>query len=233
MKRLFFSVAFLLAITSGLMAQQGSYEISEAINFFNSHAYSRGDYTSVLEDSDIEGSPYLNDDFMEGSVFTKSKTQFVGIPLRYNVYNDEMEFKSDKGVVQAIAAPETIEKIEFGEYKMVYLPYIINRKIQNGYFVEMEKGEKAALYARPKVNFQKATKPAAYQDAEPPRFSRQSDDYYIRVGQEAAALISRKKDLREVFPDHAKKVKSFIKENNVRPNKPERLKALVRFYNSL
>lgn len=64
-------------------------------------------------------------------------------------------------------------------------------------------------------------------------FTRKSDDYFIRVGKEPAVLISRKKDLEEVFPDHQKEIRSFIKKNKVKPNKPERMAELVQYYNSL
>jgi hypothetical protein len=232
MKRLFFTATFFLILSTGLMAQS-KYQISEAIHFFNANKYSRGDTRSMLEAANIEGSPYLNDEFVEGSVFTKSKTQFVGIPLRYNVYEDQIEFKSDKGEVQVLAAPEMMDKIEFGEYKMVYIPYSVTKKIKRGFFIEMVKGDQASLFFRPTVIFKRAQKPAAYQDAEPARFIQRSNEYFIRVGKEPAKLISRKKDLRKAFPEHQKDVKSFIKKNNVRPNKPERLEKLVRYYNSL
>jgi hypothetical protein len=60
------------------------------------------------------------------------------------------------------------------------------------------------------------------------------DFLVIRVGSiEPAVLISRKKDLEEVFPNHKKEVRSFIKKNKVKPNKPERMAELVQYYNSL
>ena len=232
MKRFLITI-FIFFIVSGSLFAQTPYQIREAIDFFNSNKLQRGEQRGMLTADDIEGSPYLNDKFIEGAVFTTSKTKYVGVPLRYNIYNDQIEFKSGENQVQALAAPEVIEKVEFGDYTMVYIPFVITKKIRRGFFVEMEKGEKAALYARPRIVFEKATKPAAYQEAEPAKFDRKSDEYYIRIGMEPAQLISRRKDLEEVFPNHKKEVKSFIKENRVRPNKPERIEKLVEFYNSL
>jgi hypothetical protein len=46
-------------------------------------------------------------------------------------------------------------------------------------------------------------------------------------------LITKKKDLEEAFPDHKDEISGFIKKNKVKPNKPELLKELVQYYNSL
>lgn len=232
MKRWYFLllISCMMPLTS---RAQSEYEIRQAIDLFNSNSIAKGDSKSMLSESDIEGSPYLNDEFIEGTVFTTSKTQYIGVPLRYNIYSDQIEFKAGDGPVQALAAPEIVEKVQFGEYKIVYIPFAISKKIRRGFFREIESGDKAVLLARSQVLFEDAKKPAAYQEAEPPKFVRKPDDYYIRVGKEPARLISRKKDLEEVFPDHKKEVNSFIKENKVKPNKPERLTKLIQYYNSL
>lgn len=212
---------------------QAQYETRQAIDFYNSTKIARGELKTMLTEKDIEGSPYLVDEFIEGTVFTTSKTQYVGILLRYNIFNGQIEFKTGDGLVQALAAPETVESIQFGDYKMVYIPYTTSRKIRRGFFREIEAGQKAVLLARPQVLFKEATEPAAYQEAEPPKFIRQPDDYFIRIGKEPAVLISRKKDMEEVFPEHKKEIRLYIKKNKVKPNKPERMVELVQYYNSL
>lgn len=232
MKRFIFSVVFVLPffLSTQVNAQ---YETRQAIDFFNSTKIARGELKTMLTEDDIEGSPYLNDEFIEGTVYTTSQTKYVDVPLRYNIFNEQIEFKTGDGPVQALAAPETVEKVEFGNYKMVYIPYTLSRKIRRSFFLEIESGDRAALLARPQVLFEDAKKPGAYQEAEPPKFLRKSDDYYIRVGKEPAVLISRKNDLEEVFPDHEKEIRTFIKKNKVKPNKPERMTELVQYYNSL
>jgi hypothetical protein len=232
MKQFFFPALFLLSLFFSTQVN-AQYETMQAIDFFNSAKIARGEAKAALTESDIEGSPYLNDEFIKGTVYTISQTKYIGIPLRYNIYNEQIEFKPENSPVQALAAPETVEKVEFGDYKMVYVPFTVTKKIRRGFFIEIEAGDKVVLLARPQVLFEEAKEPAAYQEAEPPKFVRKSDDYYIRVGKEAAMLMSNKKDLEEVFPDYGKEVKSFIKKNKVKPNKPERMAELVQYYNSL
>lgn len=232
MKQFIIPVVFMLIIFLAPRVN-AQYETRQAIDLFNSTKIARGELKTMLTEKDIEGSPYLNDEFIKGTVYTTSQTKYVDVLLRYNIFSEQIEFKLDDGPVQALAAPETVEKVEFGDYKMVYIPFTSSRKIRRGFFEVLELGNKAVLLARPQVFFEEAKEPAAYQEAEPPKFIRKTDEYFIRVGKEPAVLISRKKDLEEVFPDHEKEISSFIKKNKVKSNKPERMAELVQYYNSL
>jgi hypothetical protein len=75
--------------------------------------------------------------------------------------------------------------------------------------------------------------PAAYSEAQPAKFTRKPDAYYIRIGMEQAKLVSNKKELLAAFPDHSKEIATFVKKNKVKTTKPERLRKLVQYYNSL
>jgi hypothetical protein len=209
-----------------------AYEIKKAVELLDFNRRHSGDISKFLTEANINGTPFLNDEFIEGSIFTTSKTQYVDVPLRYNIYNDQIEFQLGEAPVQALAAPETIELIEYGDFVFEYAPYTNAKKIKRGFFIVKEKGN-ATLYSKPQVIFENAKKPAAYQDAVPARFLNRPDEYYIRVGKEPAMLIAKKKDLEEVFPDHKDEISGFIKKNKVKPNDQESLKELVQFYNSL
>ncbi|WP_372948862.1 hypothetical protein [Mariniphaga sp.] len=220
---------------TGAMAQMtfhSAYEIKKAVELLDFNRRHSGDISKFLTEANINGSPFLNDEFIEGSVFTTSKTQFVGVPLRYNIYNDQIEFQLGENPVQALAAPETIEMVQYGEYTFEYAPFTNAKKIKRGFFIIEEKGN-ATLYSKPQLIFENAKEPAAYQDAVPARFLKRPDEYYIRVGKEPAMLMAKKKDLEEVFPDHKDEISGFIKKNKVKPNDQELLKELVQFYNSL
>ncbi|MCA1761086.1 MAG: hypothetical protein LC658_15065, partial [Bacteroidales bacterium] len=141
------------------------------------------------------------------------------------------EFQLGESPVQALAAPETVELVQYGDYTFEYIPFTNAKKIKRGFFIVEEKGN-ATLYSKPQIIFENAKEPAAYQDAVPARFLKRPDEYYIRVGMEPAMLISKKKDLEEVFPDYKDDISGFIKKNKVKPNNPELLKELVQFYNS-
>jgi len=229
MKYILLITVFLLSLSS---FAQNQYQLSQAMDFFRTNKMINGEIKNVLTEADIEGSPYMTDEFINGSVFTTSKIQYNDIPLRYNVYNDEMQFQAPDGNIAAIAAPEVIEKVTFGDYTMEYIPFTNAKKIRRGFFVLLVDGN-VKLYARPNVEYRPPVPPAPYKEPEPAKFLEKPDTYYIRIGLEAAQLIENKKDLEEIFPDHKKEVATFIKKNKVNHRKEEKLKELVEYYNSL
>lgn len=230
MKQIFFILALSFLFIEAANAQV-SYEVKNAFELYNSSKRQESSWTNEVHGTTIEGTPFLDEDFTEGSVYTTSKTQFVDVPLRYNIHKDRIEFRSDDDQVLALSVPEVVEKIEMGEYLLEYLPFYNAKNIRRGFFIVLEKG-KASLYSRPQISFKEAKKPAGYQDAQPARFVRLPDQYYIRIGMEPATPVSKRKDLEEIFSNDDPEVLSFIKKNKIKPGKAESLKELVTFYNS-
>jgi hypothetical protein len=222
---------FLISVVVVSVSGQNYYELKQAADFFRMHKM-KSDLHSAFMEETIEGSAYLNDEFVDGEVFTTSKIRYEGMLLRYNIYNDEMEFKAENDQILAIASPEGIEKIEYGDIKMVYSPYSDAKNSKNGFFIALREG-KASLYKKPEIVYQEAKEAAAYSDPKPAMFVRKPDKYYIRTGNDAARLSNKKKDLPDLFPDHSSEIASFIKSNSINPNKEEDLKKLVDYYNSL
>lgn len=234
MKKSIITLFFILGFINISFTQQYQvpYQRIESIDFFKNNKFVEGDYRKVLTEKDIKGSPYLNDEFVNGVIFTVQKTKYENIPLRYNIYNDNLEFKTPTGELQALDTPEIVEKAEFGDYQLIYAPYTLANKIKKGFFVVLEEG-KASLYAKPGVFFKEPVEAGAYKEPEPAKFVKRADEYFIRIGNEQAILINSKKDLIAAFPENQKKIESFIDTNKTKTNKPESLKEVVLYYNSL
>lgn len=211
---------------------QSSYQLAETLDFFKSYKMQTGDWMQTLSESDIEGSPFLNDEFITGSIYTYQRMQFNDIPLRYNIYNGNLEFKTPEDQILALAAPEIVEKAIFGNFVLSYVPFILSKKIKNGFLKLIEEGT-VSLYAQPEIMYQKPQEAGAYKDAEPAKFMERPDGYFIRVGKEAATKFTNKKELISIFPDHQKEVADFIKKNKIKINKEKSLQQLVQYYNSL
>ncbi|MDX2305156.1 MAG: hypothetical protein NW226_20260 [Microscillaceae bacterium] len=84
-KKIFYVVGLWL-MTWGLVEAQ--------INNFND---ATGTPIREKKYSDIQGSPYLNDQWISGSlIFNKDEIQ-TNVPLRYNAYEDKIEFQQNGG----------------------------------------------------------------------------------------------------------------------------------------
>jgi len=233
MKNYILLLAFIFGLANYTIGQVTlSYELRETIDFYRTNKFITDSGKNQLAMKQVKGSPYLNDEFVNGSIYTVQRIHYPDIPLRYNIYNDELEFKTPANEIQALATPEIVEKAILGNTHLVYSAYSNSNKIKKGYFVVLEEG-KAMLYAKPGVIFKEATEPAAYKEAEPPKFEKKADDYYIRIGTGPAQMISNKKELLAIFSDNKDKIESYIDKNKVKTNKSESLKELVKYYNSL
>lgn len=232
MKKVVLTTFILFAI--GLYSSaQTNYELAKSLDFFKSHKMQSGDWMQAITESDIEGSPYLHNEFIKGSIYTYQRMQFNDIPLRFNIYTGNLEFKTPEDQILALAAPEIVEKAVFGDYTLSYIPYTITqKKIKKGFFKLIEEGA-VSLYAKPDIVYQKPKEAAAYADAEPAKFLKRGDMYFLRIEKDAAVKFDSKKELLALFPEHKEELTTFIKKNKVKVNKVESLKKLVNFYNSL
>lgn len=231
MKKFTFLFAILICSLQGLFAQ-GMYDIRSPLDFFNSYKMQGGSSHIILNESDVEGSPFLTDEFTKGTIYTYQNIRYDDVPLRYNIYNDNMEFQTPDEQIMAIATPEIIEKAAFGEYTFSNIPYKYGNRIKRGFFVPLAEGT-VSVYSKYEIKYIEAKEAAAYKDPEPAKFVKYPNLYYLRYKEEAAVKVESKKDLQDFFPDHQKKVESFIRQNKVKPSKEDRLLKLVEYYNSL
>ncbi len=235
MKYVLFILIFTLPFLTKSFAQVSlytDYEIKQAIDFYNFNKFEKEKFAIRISEPEIDGSPFLNDEFIDGSIFTTSKTRYVSVPLRLNIYNEQVEFKSNDGQAYAIAVPEVIEKVEFGEYTIEFIPYMASNKIKRGFFIVLEKGD-ISLYSKQNVVYEPASPAAPFKDPQPARFRRKPDEFYIRKGMEPANLVLNKKNLIEVLSIENPKINAYFKKNKVRMKNPESLKDLITYCNSL
>lgn len=233
MKKFFFIVIFVLTFIVNCLAQLPlGYGIRKIMDLYETNKLASGNNANILTEDDIEGSPYLNDEFVSGAIYTVQKIQYVEILLRYNIYNDNLEFKTPANEVQSLATPEIVETAFLGDNQFVYSPFLAANKTKNGFLILLEEG-KASLFSKPVVAFKEATEPAAYKPAEPAKFVRKANEYFVRIGKEPAKPVSGKKELIAAFPDNQEKMEKYIEKNKIKTNKPEDLIEVVRYYNSL
>lgn len=231
MKKYYIFIIFSLYVFTQANAQV-SYEVRQAIDLFRTNKMVSGDWKNWLEESDIEGSPYLNNKFVNGDVFMKNKQQYTDVPLRYNIYNDRVEFQSGENQISAIHPPEMVEKVELDGNEFEYISYALGKKTQRGYFLKLYDG-KASLYSRLEVDYIQPVEPGAYKDPEPAKFVRKSDVYYIKVGEIQAQKVLKSKDIPDLFPDNQQKISDFVKKNKTKIKDPNEIIKVVKYYNSL
>jgi hypothetical protein len=196
----------------------------DLMNFYNEVAQNK-----MMESFDIKavkGSPYLNNEFIKGELVTTDSIQYSGLPLRFNIYNDAIEFRKDN------VDMELNEKFPL-LYAVIDNTTVVKAKNEKGYFLLRTSGP---LYILEKMNVKYVdAKPASgYRPATKPEFKSFKPDYYIQrnIG-ENAYKINDESDVLNLIPDKKQEVKDFIKKEKLKVSKQADLVEIVNYYKTL
>lgn len=229
MKRFLF-IAFIVCAFQGIYAQ--NLNIMNLQDFYKKFKTSQFEQGLINQTSEIEGSPHEIGDFIDGEVITKSELKYVNVPLRFNIYANEMEFKTEEGTVLFLATPEIIDYIIIGDNKYIYAPYAVGSRLLRGYFKILTEG-KASLLVKQNVTLRNAEPPQPYKDAQPAMFLKMQDEFYVRIAPAEANKVSNKKELLSILKDKGKEIDDFQKKNRTRFNRSDDLVKLIEYFNSI
>lgn len=184
-----------------------------------------------MDIEDVLGSRYENDSFQLSMVETLKDT-FYDVPMRYNIFEDVVEFKDNKDRLLLLDPLMTLKKVTINDLVLVVRPYNLDGQIKTGFFVLLSDG-KVELLGKKIIKFQPLIPAKALQyENTPAKFLNAPDQYYARIGNNPAVLINKLKKTIALFPDHQKSLLSFVDRRKLGKNKEDLLK-LWEYYNSL
>lgn len=218
-----------LSININILAQESTFR---SFDEFIASQNLKGASRVVLTENQIKGSAYLNKNFVLGSITTRSKILYQNIPLRYNIYNDDIEFKTKQGGYVAIANPSAIKEIKIGEDTFIYTTKVKNKRESLGFYKLTADGN-TQLLTRYNIYFTGATQTTGYKAAEPPKFNKNPNTYFIKIGDNAPVRISKKKDLQIIFSTKSKELLAYVKKEKINIRKEDGLIKLVQFINQI
>lgn len=229
MKR-FLIIALILCASQRIYAQNIS--IMNLQDFYKKFKTSQFEQGLVHQTSEVQGSPHEINDFSDGEVITKSDLKYINVPLRFNIYANEIEFKTEDGTIFFLATPEIIDHIIIGENKYIYAPYAVGSRLLRGYFKILTEG-KANLLVKQNITLRNAEPAQPYKDAQPAMFLKMQDEFFVRIAPAEAFKVSNKKELLSVLSDKGKELDDFQKKNKTKFNRLDDMVKLIGFYNSL
>jgi hypothetical protein len=209
-------------MSSLVIAQQFDMDMYRSKNTFG-----RGNLTI----DEIDGTPYLDYEYKVGTVLTVDDVLYKDIPLRYNCFNDVLEFKKDNTSYDL--QPKTkIKRAEFGGQAFTYKEFESDGSTDKSYFEILTEG-KATLYARFNVKFYEPEPLKGFADAKPAKFGDLAETFYVSINNAPAKKILNNKKLVEVLSDKQKEVETFISKQRLSVKKVDDLKKIIAYYNSL
>lgn len=181
--------------------------------------------------SKIEGTPYLNEQFVEGEIIFGEANR-TKVPVRYNIFQDLMEYQQN-GKALALDPSKKIKEVKMGNEVFIVDKYNMDGKSKFGFLSLLDSG-KMTLLSKKIVKYQEPLKNRGLDGGDlPAKFSRSSDTFFYRIGDGELKEIGNLKELIAGLPDKQEEIKQFAKKEKISPKKQEELRKLVRYYNSL
>lgn len=190
-----------------------------------------------IELEDIEGSIYLEGEFVLGTIFFNSDEKSK-MYMRYNAFNDEFEIKKsqlENEVTLALLKDSEISCL-LGNDKFEYVTFLNDKNVKSsGYLKMVYSTDNYKLFEQNKKLFKEGKKAKTSHAVSFPHRFVDETNYYISVDDGNPIYVSRsKKELVDLFrTEHQKKIKEFLKEKNVDLKSKNGLVNLVAFSGTL
>jgi len=182
---------------------------------------------SNLRYDDIDGSPYYSKDFINSTIYLKNGN-YSNQPLRYDMFQEEMEFNKDGEKMWLIR--KDIKYITYGS-EMVFVSSADADTNKLGYYFLKDEGRYLLFYKK-SVLFEPAVTSKGYSDPIPDRFKPDNDIIYIRYQGNPAVRIRTKKDLLEYFSENQSAL-DFIQKEKIKADKIDDMHKLISFLNEM
>ncbi|HNR08814.1 MAG TPA: hypothetical protein PKM27_15955 [Saprospiraceae bacterium] len=223
----FYILVFSLAAALPVGAQN---DVHVGRNLFDHLLVKSKEAIPRIDRSEIEGSPYLNDSFTLAMVLTTDAIVH-NLPVKYDIYNDLMEFK-DRDQVFLLDPSPKIQKILLEKQTFVVEPYDHDGKFGPGYFILLD-SVKVKLLQKKVIRFQELQPAKALQTQNTPaKYVPMPDKFYYRIGTEEAKPINNLKKMIAQFPSHQKALLAFANRRNLGKTKEDLLQ-LWEYYHGL
>lgn len=184
------------------------------------------------DESYINGSPFIQEKFIPARVTGYNGQLYLA---RFNAYNGQMiiDLGDKKIALDNSMSYEVTFTLNNKKYR-TYSYNFENGDLKNGFLVVVNENETFTLLKEEKVTYIDAI-PAAttYQVDKPAKYDRDADRYYVAFNDAVYYLPNKRKDLLKQFPDNAKNVKSFMKDNNLSLKDENDLALLAEFIATL
>jgi len=184
---------------------------------------------------DVSGSADYKMDWADGSLTRKSGKQYASVKLKYNAYNDQVEFQDSKGdaltPVFADVNGFTIKGIGDNKTDMVFangFPAVDNQTPAS-FYVVLSNGKTKLL-----KHISKSVKETqGFGDGTVTKNFADQQVYYVLKNGVMTKIKPEEKDVLAALPDKAQQLTDYAKTNKIGFKKDEDLGKIFDYYNTL
>jgi len=225
-----------LCLITGSLAAQRSVDVTEgnvnalSTSFFNIVG---GEPFVVKFTKLVEGSPYFSNEWLKGNVTLDGGKEFDGIPLRLDLYDNQVHYRNANGV-ELIASPQ-IKKLSLFDtaakqtFNFINGSSIAAKKSSEGWYQVLTNG-KASLF---KKYEKRLIEDRPYGSATVEQSIMTFSHYYILTNGEDLKEIKKFKDLPDLLNGKKEEVSTYIKDKRLSGKKDDDYRDVVNYFNGL
>jgi len=183
---------------------------------------------------DIEGTPFLNDDWVPATIKTTLDKYFYGISVKFNIYQNKFLYISNDTIYEFatdIASFELQTDKSDTTKKVLYKKGFSypNRLNSTDYVQVLVEGKISFIkqFTKTIQEYQEYSKPTTLK-----KFVDNTAYYFVANGVTSTNKPS-KKVLEDLTKDKWEQVNTYLKSNNLNPKNEKDFAALLKYYNSL
>jgi hypothetical protein len=183
---------------------------------------------------DIEGTPFLNDDWVPATIKTTLDKYFYGISVKFNIHQNKFLYISNDTIYEFatdIASFELQTDKSDTTKKVLYKKGFSypNRLNSTDYVQVLAEGKISFIkqFTKTIQEYQEYSKPTTLK-----KFVDNTAYYFVANGVTSTNKPS-KKVLEELTNDKWEQVNTYLKSNNLNPKNEKDFAALLKYYNSL
>jgi hypothetical protein len=180
----------------------------------------------------VDGTPYFIDEWMKGNVVVNGGTQFAGVYLKLDLYDNEVHYRDLKG--NELVATTPIQKLILFDssaqlvFNFINGPYINSNDKVKGWYQLLAEG-KAAVFKQINKHMHE-DKP--YGSATIERSIYTTFQYYA-LHNGNFIQIKKFKEIPEILADKKDEVSKYIKANDLSGKTDDEYRNVFDFYNGL
>ena len=178
--------------------------------------------------TDVIGSPFLNDAFVNGNVVLTNGVKFKSVLLKYSSYNDELFFKNpkDESLLSFVVPVKSFELL--GQTYVNGFPRIDN--FTENSFYELIANSSVKLLVK---NYKTILENKPYNSASVEKKFEDNKIYYVFKAGKMKRFKPSKKDFMETFADKSSEIDIFLKKEKVDFKNNADLVKVFEYYSSL
>lgn len=184
----------------------------------------------IGEDDRIEGTPYLKDAFLPGSLLVNGRW-YDSVNLRYNAFQKTFEVKINEGIFVIDTEKAVADTIMYNDE--TYVPKNIGkgRSIRLEYMGLIAEGEGFSLCKRYSVRMSNPVPADGYREAKPAEYKPNPPAYYLFKNGSAREIKGRK-SIRELFGVTRRDLRRYLRKHDYSLRDEEDLQSVILHYTS-